>query len=384
MKINLTIKNDSIDSQIFDAWYGFLQSLTPSNYQPILEITANASYLSNDFNILCDYMPGDYSEKELAKYNLIFFCNGGETLSVTTKTMSNLINRENVYLITNSYLTESHPLNHKVLWFPHNVQTCRDFWTRHFYPQYYENIKNKSIERKVELIAINGSVRTHRYYFFNLLQQWVPSILQLSQIGTTIHTLNNAAWESTEDAQFRDWVNDQYRDNSIPQPDRYHSNTRTIGIDKKFGDILPGYFIMPEYFEYSCIIFPESGWQNNELAVTEKALKCFYAGSLPFPIGGSNINQMYNDIGFYTAWNLLPDDLKQFDQNENHADRYQLAVNAIQWLNSNRLVFSSEQSKLMIDQNRINFLTCACDSISVKKFHSLIKTKLNIDFSKKI
>ena len=383
MKINLTIKNNDVGFQIFDAWYGLLQSLMP-NYESPVEIHVNALHLSEDFNILCDYMPAGYSEQQLAKYDLIFFCNGGEPLIVSTETMGNLIDRENVYLITNAYLTESHALRHKAIWFPHNVQTCRDYWTRHFYPQYYENIKNRSIDRKAGLVAINGSVRTNRHYFFKLLEQQIPNILRLSNIGTTIHKLNDARWESVEDTQFREWVNAQFRDNSIPQPDQYYNNNVKIGIDKKFGEVPPGYFIMPAYFEYPCIIFPESTWQNDELAITEKALKCFYAGSLPFPIGGSNINQLYNDIGFYTAWNLLPDNLKQFDQNLDHATRYQQAVDAIDWLNSNCSVFESDRAISMIEQNRFNFLTCECDNISVNRLHNIMQTKLNIDISDKI
>lgn len=391
MKINLTTKKNSVSCstlstgfQILDAWYGFMQSCDSKNYLSQFEITFNAPYLCEDLNILCDYMPNEHSEKELAKYDLIFFCNGGEPLQVATKTMGNLIHRKNVYLITNSYLAESHPLHHKVIWFPHNVQNCRDYWTRHFYPQYYENMENRLIYRKTELVGINGSVRTNRYYFFQLLKQQVPNVLQLSNIGTTIRKLNDAQWESAEDTQFKEWVNVQFQDNSIPEPDQYYDNSPKIGIDGKFGSVPPGYFIMSEYFEYSCVIFPESNWQNNELAITEKALKCFYAGSLPFPIGGSNINQYYNDIGFYTAWNLLPDNLKQFDQMSDHAARYQQAVDAVDWLNSNRSVFKSDRALSMINQNRSNFLTCECDIISVKKLDNIMQPFLNIDISGKI
>ena len=384
MKINITVKTDSVGMQIFDTLYAFLQSLNSDNYRAPIEITVNAPYQFNDLNILYDNLPINCLEYDLAKYDFVFFCNNVESLQVATKTMCDYIDQNNVYLLTNSYLTKSHPLYHKVIWFPINIMMCRDYWTRHFYPQYHENIKNRSIDRKEELIAINGSVRTNRHHFFNLLRHQIPSILQLSQIGTTIHKLNDALWESAEDAQFRNWANEKYQDISIPQPDQYYDSSPTIGIDGKFGSIPPGYFVMPEYFEYSCVIFPESAWQNNELAITEKALKCFYAGSLPFPIGGSNLNQLYNDIGFYTAWNLLPDTFKDFDQIADHAVRYQQAVAAIEWLNSNRSIFKSDWAISIIDQNRSNFLTCVCDNISVKQLYNLIMTKLNIDINNKI
>jgi len=383
MKINFTIRKDGIGFQIIDSWYGLLQSLMP-DYTPPVDIHFNAPYSSKDFNVLCDYMPSRYSEQELANYNLIFFCNGGEPLHVATETMGNLINQQNVYLITNSYIEQSHPLHHKVIRWGDDVQTCRDYWTRHFYPQYYENIKNRSIDRTAKLIAIAGSVRTHRYYFFELLKKQIPSMLQLSNISTTIHKLNDAHWETLEDTQFREWVNNQYHTQSIPQPDQYYNNNVNIGIDNKFGEIPPGYFIMPEYFKYACVIFPETSWQNNELSVTEKSLKCFYAGSLPFPISGANVNQFYNNIGFYTAWNLLPDDLKLFDQITDHKIRYDKAVEAVKWLDDNRSVFEGEQFKYMVDQNRANFLTNECDNNSTIQFHTIMKSKLSIDIGSKI
>ena len=374
--INITAKKDSQGLQLFDALYGFIQSLDNLTYRPTVDITVNTPYSSANLNILFEYMPEDYSEKELEKYDLIFFCNGGEPLTGSTETMGKLINRENVYLINNSYLTESHPLRHKVVWFPHNIMTCRDYWTRHFYPQYYENIKNRSIDRKSEIIAINGSVRSNRCYFFNLLQTQIPSIIQLSRIGTTVHKLNDSQWESAEDTKFRDWINDQYRDSAIQEPDQYYNKRVKFGIDGKFGNIAPGYFVMPEYFEYACVVFPEATWQNDELAITEKAIKCFYAGSLPFPIGGANVNQLYNDIGFYTAWNLLPDEMKLFDQNPDHVSRYQQAVDAVNWLDTNRSVFERQQFKDMTNQNRSKFLTCDCDYISVSRLYNIIQTKL--------
>jgi hypothetical protein len=208
------------------------------------------------------------------------------------------------------------------------------------------------------------------------LQNQTPSIQQLSRIGTTIHKLGDSQWESVEDTKFRDWVNFQYQDASIPEPDQYYNKRVTFGIDGKFGNIAPGYFVLPEYFEYACVVFPEATWQNNELAITEKAIKCFYAGSLPFPIGGANVNQLYNDIGFYTAWNLLPDELKLFDQTADHILRYQQAVDAINWLDTNRSVFERQQFKDMTNQNRSKFLTCDCDYISVSRLYNIIQTKL--------
>ena len=371
-------------TQIFDALYAYLQSLDSDNYRSMIEMTVDAPYQADDLNILFDNLPYECSEQELTKYDFVFFCNNVEPLQVSTKTMGDFIDQKNVYLLINSYLTESHPLFNKAVGYPGTFMLCRDYWTRHVYPHFFENIKNRSIVRKEELIAINGADRTNRHYFFNLLQQHVPSIPRLSRLGTAIYKLKTSQWESIEDTQFRNLVNNKFGDISIRESNQLHDSNLTIGIEGKYGKTFPGFSIMPEYFAYSCVIFPETTWQNNELAINEKAMKCFYAGSLPFPIGGSNTNQLYTDIGFYTAWHLLPDNLKNFDQITDHDKRYQQAIVAIDWLNANRKVFNSDRFKSMIDQNRSNFFTCACEYISVKKFYDLIKTKLNIDLCSKI
>jgi hypothetical protein len=120
-------------------------------------------------------------------------------------------------------------------------------------------------------------------------------------------------------------------------------------------------------------VFPESGWQNNELNITEKALKCFYAGCLPFPVAGANVNKLYNEIGFYTAWNLLPGELKSFDSELDHDKRYHAMVECLKWFELNPTVFSSELFSEMTDSNKRNFLTCDCDHDAIKKFDLVIQ-----------
>ena len=131
----------------------------------------------------------------------------------------------------------------------------------------------------------------------------------------------------------------------------YYNEGIVVGSNGQFGTILPGYLIMKEYFEYRCIVFPESTWQNNELALTEKAWKCFFTGSLPMPLGGSNINMMYNQFGLYTAWNLLPDHLREFDQIINHQQRYQGFAQAVKWLNDNPDSLVGDRARELIDKN---------------------------------
>ena len=131
--------------------------------------------------------------------------------------------------------------------------------------------------------------------------------------------------------------------------------------------------MLPEYFENSCIIYPETTWQNNELTITEKTLKCCFAGSLPFPVGGSNINIMLNDMGFYTAWNLLPRKLREFDSILDHNIRYKKMVDAIKWLIDNPYVFQSKKFHEYIIENRNNMLTCKSELEQVINLNNIIE-----------
>ena len=374
MKINIfTNKPCGSVMTAFDALYAFFQSRATVNYQSDIEISIGAQFSSNDFNILVNDMSKDLTEENLTQFNLVILSNGCESLETATPCMAELIALDKVYLLTNSYLTDLHPLKNKNIWFPPNFLSCRNYWTRCFYPQYFENEKNKKIPRDNSIIAINGSNRSVRHYFFSLLQQQVPEVTIRSNISTTVHKLNDGLFESQADTEFRKFTNDLYRDQLIIMPDTYFDTSPEIGIDKKFGKVTPGYFILPEYFKHACVVFPESGWQNDQLCITEKALKCFFSGSLPFPIGGSNINLLYNQLGFATAWNLLPKDLQKFDSIIDHVERYQASVEAIQWLTANKEIFSSDQFESLTNQNKINFLTSTCESKTVLKFDEILK-----------
>ena len=46
----------------------------------------------------------------------------------------------------------------------------------------------------------------------------------------------------------------------------------------------------------------------------------------------SSFNTLYNSLGFYTAWNILPEDLQQFDFEQDHNNRYIMMVDALKWL----------------------------------------------------
>lgn len=376
MKILINNQTSGIGHQIIDAWHAMLQSRT-ANYAHTNKYTFGTIDLKqdHDLTILCDYMPTMIDPAITAAYDLVLFCNGGEPIEVANPDMREMLTRPNVYLICNALLSHDHELADRVVWFPDSVQTCRDYWTRHFYPQYFENQKFQALPRQTPMSCITGSNRINRKYFFDNLQQAIPSLLLHAKVNQTVTELRDCQWESQHDRDFRDWLNNNHAiTRNMDNDDNYYSQSAMIGIQNKFGSIPPGWFVLPMYFTSYCVIYPETSWINNELCVTEKALKCFYGGSLPMPVAGANVNKLYNQIGFATAWNLLPAELQQYDSELDHRQRFAKQIQAIAWLHDNPQVFQSQLFDQLTLQNRINFLTCDCDALAIERFDRLIQT----------
>jgi hypothetical protein len=371
MKINIDFEYSSIGIQIFDSLYAYRQSLN-SECSSDWKITFNQAELPNDCSVLFAVAPSDLSVEEVKKYDLVFMCNGGEPLTVATPAMTELIKQDNTYLIANSFLTRSHQLVNKVFTWPDAIMQCRDYWCRHFYPQYFENLRNTNQKKKWPITAINGQNRTWRHWLFSELLTTVPNINIVSNISSSIEKLNDPHWASNEDIEFHKWINAHFED-TIPEPDSYYANSKCIGIQGKFGDMPPGYFIMSEYWQSECVLWPESTWQNNELCITEKACKCFYSQTIPWPVGGANIHALYNEQGFNTAWNLLPPEHREFDSILDHKERYHALVRALHWASKNPGIFSSDQAKSILHSNQTHFLLCASDVGSVINIDKLFQ-----------
>lgn len=374
MNINITTISDGIGFQIFDAWYAYKQSL--SHYDPKLNISYSSVYKKNYLNILLECMPTGGNYKIYKDYDRIFFCNRGESLlSVCSDFMHSLQDKDNVFYISNSFLDDKVPIKNKNICWPHLLMLTRDYWLRQFYPQHYENRINHKL-RKLDIIAINGKNRANRNLFFEKLLLKNKNIKILNNFGNEIWKLDDSAFEHQQDTIFRKFVNRKYSTNENLF-DIYNSQRIEIGINFKFGSIPPGFFVLSEYFDNSCVIFPESSWQNNELTLTEKALKCFYSGSLPFPIAGARTNLLYNQCGFYTSYNLLPEHLQTFDVIENHYERYKLMTVAVDWLYNNRDVFLSKEFFDYTHHNRMLFLdSSSCYIDSLKKLDSILTNEI--------
>lgn len=375
-KIYLEIRNDAIGSQLIDKWFAYHQSQSPE-YRPKFSISTDQN--GADLKILFDYLFQNTSKDDLSRFDILLCCNGGEPVAVASPKIKNFLENDNCYMICNSLVGKKDNTFDRLIWYPHNIMTCRDYWTRYFYPHPYENIENSKITRSPTLYYINGKNVAWRHYFISLMKDEIPEINLRAVINPELAKIRDSQWESFEDQQFREELNSLYPNRpDYHANENYYSKSPKIGINDKFGSVPLGYFILPLYYENSCIIFPEGSWQNHDLCVTEKILKCFYSGSLPFPVGGANINYLYNQIGFYTAWNLLPTDLQKFDGEENHRQRYAQSIKAIRWLYDNNGIFQSKYFQQLTESNFKNFLICSAEYQSIKKFDNLINKYLEI------
>jgi len=307
-------------------------------------------------------------------YELVWLCNGGEATAVATPCMKQWLSHDRVYLCADGLVTPTHTLAHKIIWHPHNPLNTHDYWTRSFYPQYFHAYGRAEQSRK-PLVGINGSNRFCRHYFWSLLMKDIPDLPRLNSYPQLRETAE-AQWESAADQKFREYLVNTYSEDPTHHVDYYYAASIKIGVDQKFGTIPPGYFFLPEYFDYHCVIFPETAWQNDELQITEKGFKCFYAGAIPMPVGGRAVNALYNSLGFATAWNLLPNHMQQFDETEDHQQRYQQLVTVIQWFMDRPDIWRSDHAREITRQNQLRFLTNAVDQIAILKFDQWIQNHL--------
>lgn len=370
--INITVKRSSVTLQLFDKWYAYRQSIDP-DYQSDVSIVYSDHYQPGMLNIWFEYMPRALDPAALS-YELVWLCNGGEATAVATPCMRQWLSHDRVYLCADGLVTPGHVLAHKIIWHPHNPLNTHDYWTRSFYPQYFHAYGRAEQSRK-PLVGINGSNRFCRHYFWSLLMKDIPELPRLNSYPQLRET-SESQWESVADQKFREYLVKTYSADPVHHVDHYYAASIKIGVDQKFGTIPPGYFFLPEYFHYHCVIFPETTWQNDELQITEKGFKCFYAGAVPMPVGGRAVNALYNSLGFATAWNLLPDHMQQFDATEDHQRRYQQLVTVIQWFMDRPDIWRSDHAREITRQNQLRFLTNAVDHIAILKFDKWIQNHL--------
>jgi len=371
--INFVIHKSDIGAQLVDGFHAYLCSKEIS-----LDIKIQNSINKNaDLNIFFTSMPTKYINTD--QYDIVLYSNAGEPVGTATEVIKKNISNSNTYFIANSFLTKDHPLYNKVICWPDPFCQTRTYWTQYFYKYYFNNNDNTRREQQKNKIAyINGQNRTVRHNFFKHLTK-IKNIDCFGSYGNNLYNTNISFFESTEDCFFRQELEVEEIFNVFCNTKyTYHDDKTYHGIDGKFGTIPPGYEILEEYYKYACIVFPESSWQNNELAITEKALKCFYTRCLPFPIAGAYVNSLYNEQGFYTAYNLLPKEYQEFDSELDHSKRHKLALESLKYLNNNLELFETDEFKEYVNHNQVSFHTKDVELSGIERLYNIIVKEIDI------
>jgi len=365
MKINIDTP-ECAAMDIFTRLNSYYQSLSTS-LDSEHTIMFNQYSPDNNINILVANMPEEVND--YSPYDLILLCNNLESYTIGTEVIKDNIDLPNAFLLSQSHVTDDHPLKKKLIWTPaavimsHSRHMSLDF----IYPQSYYLSQHKNTPKNKNIALINGENRSWRHFFVEQVRAQIPNLHILSRVSNKVHETAYAYFESPEDYEFREFVENLYQD----QIDRtattsYYNDLKHVGVNGEYGIVLPGYFPLPEYFEYRCIVWPESSWANDDLTMNEKIIKCLMYGAMPWPVGGSNVNAQYNQLGFYTAWNLLPEQLQSYDSIKDHRLRYQKLVEAISWANNHPEIFTGEQYEKYVRQNFENIIRFApvLDSMS--------------------
>lgn len=374
MKIAIYVHQTGVDLRIFDFLRSHLQ-FSHSNIE--INYAQDHSILNEaDKKLLFSSMPRQLNQK-LDHFDLILLSNADEPTLVATDCLIENLHLDKTRLIANAWLDTNHQLFHKVLPLNNDFLITRQYWTSAFFPQYHSHQATKNQKIK-HLMFVNGQNRSWRHHIIEEIKKQIPTMHCHSVLSSVIHETNDAPWESPEDTAFREFVNNRYTIKRNVSWDYYANSTCikippiTLGLPQGDCMIPPGYFILDYYYQYKCIVFPESNWKNYEVSPTEKIAKCFFTKTLPWPVGGAKINQLYNSLGFFTAWNLLPDPLRDFDQDSDHIERYQKMVLAIRWLDNHPSVLDSEACYQMLEKNYAQFLCNDMDQRSVTNLRKLV------------
>lgn len=372
---------DSSSLQIFDRYYAYKQSRhRHNNYQADCEIKIgkNMQIEPSAINVGFYYMPAQ--PIDATGFDLIIVDAQQHHLEICTPDMYRAFAElDNCYFLTGSVVDDTYPRADRLLSFPNGNIFTHDLSTRPFYPQYYDRFdQDSSAKRKHDMIFINGQNRPHRQYMIDLLRSRAGSAVTVRQnlyTGTT--QLDESFFETHEDTKFRHYVNANFstldpvyqQTRSIDDYDYYVN----VGIDQKFGLISPAHFIIDEYYNHHCVIFPESTWLNGEICITEKLQKCAVAQTIPWPIAGANADVLYNRLGYQTAWNLLPEQLQSYNYERDHVKRYQMCADAIEWMTQHPETLTSARACELLEHNYNLFFSNTIEIMGPRKLDHILR-----------
>lgn len=372
-----SINDHDLGNQIFDCWYAYVQSIS-ENFQVDDQYEQVYNQFDKDpdpdkFNILHWVNPDEQIYDYIDKFDLVLLDNGVEPLGICCSTvLYDLItsNRKNILVQCDSTFYHTQKFSDKLISRNAWNDLVRDCYTRPFYPFYYKD--RFSSKQRNGMSYINGRNKSVRNYFLTMLAEnsSVPIYNALS--GQHVWETMTSFFETPDDTKFRDACN-QNCTNEKKQWD-YYDQGFEIGANGKFGNVPPGMYMLDLYYENHCVVYPETTWINNELCITEKSAKCFISGSIPFPIGGANLHQMFSQKGYHTAYHLLPHALRSFDTVLDHEQRMTQQIEAIQWLYEHQEeVFNSAECVNIRKQNYTQFFTSRDSVQAIEKFYNVVE-----------
>jgi hypothetical protein len=372
MKINIKT-NDLQSTSMIDLWdiyYSYLQFQNRHNqYVTDLEInfTTKKTPEAGCVNIAWYGRPTHFDADD--GFDCTIVDHMQHHLEVCTPTAFELLQtRKKCFILSGSLVPTWHPMHDKIICTSMIFNTL-SYYVRPFNPHYFE--KDLCHEKTQNILYINGQNRANRQYLLDWISKTNPD-LPIRNTWSTIEKCHSSFFESADDTKFRKFVNSKY---SVECADHgYYDNNVAIGFNQKFGSIPLGFSLIDQYFQSECVIFPETTWLNNNVFLTEKIMKCAIARTIPWPVAGSRINQLYNELGFQTAWNLLPSHLQSWDDEENHFGRIQQMMAAISWMQDHPQIWTSESAQKIRQHNRCAVFSNSFDSKCAIKLHAILQS----------
>lgn len=356
----MIINIDSGDSYVpyVDNVYAYWQHLG-KDYRSAHEIHINRSDLPHDRNVLITQDPEQLSPDRLSIYDVALYDNRMESFGVATTGLEQYIGIDKVRMLTASKLHHGHPLNSKNIWYPFYIFTKQGHAGTYFdsnFPHCYDLIdaRKNTASKTHGMIFVNGQNRSWRNFLLETISDVIPDLPIHNALTDHIIATDDCGFESEADSKFRVWVNDLYRDRLVYEQ-RYIPAPDIIGPDGKFGESHPGLRLIEAYKQFRCVIYPETSWQNNGMQITEKTVKCFVTHCVPWPIGGLHLHAQLEEVGFHTAWQLLPVSLQVFDSVEDHQERHRQMALAIRWLFENQHVLRGPRVRDLTTENFYNW-----------------------------
>ena len=108
------------------------------------------------------------------------------------------------------------------------------------------------------------------------------------------------------------------------------------------------------------------------MQITEKTVKCFVTHCVPWPIGGMNLHAQMREVGFHTAWQLLPESLQIFDSIEDHQERHTQMASAIKWLFDNQHVLYGQAADDLTNENFYNWHCFPAANLAMERLGNII------------